>query len=410
MVIKLNGETLIKLFIVYVPISIYLTDIRGLSIAGYGDEIFTLLMFFYIFFLFCKGKLLSEDGKILMALSIMIVLGFLGNIFSHLSNNYFAILVDAFWQIKIVMCFLGAKYIAQRNNNHRIFWGIDWLCKLFLWTGAICGIISCFTDIGMSNGIKRYGLPSYYFIIGNEGRYGIITAVVLLIVLFNNYKMTETKKRTYTVLALIGMILTTKGIVYIIIAVYIILLLMFKYVNRKQKITIGSILPIIAIVAIVGSYQISTYFMNNQAPRMLLITYGFITAMTYFPFGAGFALYGSEMAARYYSPLYVKYGWKYSYAMGIDREGGSALNDNYLATIVGEIGIFGLILYIYILIKIFLQINNVQINKNLKSLTLSLFICMIAAFVATGIMKSSTGVFCYVVFGVLCGLGEKQIF
>ncbi len=61
----------------------------------------------------------------------------------------------------------------------------------------------------------------------------------------------------------------------------------------------------------------------------------------YFPFGAGFATYGTEMAAKYYSPLYYKYGLNTHWAL---KEGGSELTDCFWPAVGAEFGFFGILL------------------------------------------------------------------
>ncbi len=400
--IKLNYRIIIVTFVlIYLPISLTLEKFFLKDFWGYGDEIFALCMFFYLFTLFIKGKILKKDLNILILLILLTLLGLISNWNSKLIDNSFAITIDAFWQWKIFLAFLGAKYIAKRNAKDIIIKSLLNISKMFLIVSCLCGIISCFLDLGMTYEV-RYGIPSYYFIFYNEGRFGIIVAIALLIIL----KGTTNKKirRKYEILALINMILTTKGIVYIIIVMYVLLQILFKYVDKRGNLNLKILIPLCIGIIGASSFQIENYLLNDISPRMLLLRYGIVTAQKYFPLGSGFATYGSEMAARYYSPLYVEYGWQYRYTMGI--ENGTALNDNYLATIIGELGFFGVVIIIWIFIEIFKQINSINEEFKVKSMILSLFMCMMVAFLATGITKSSIGVCVFVILGVLTDNGE----
>lgn len=404
MYIKINYRTIIVTFIIiYLPLSLTLQHNFNQEIWGYGDEVFSLLMLGYVLILLLKGKFLKKDMPILILLTLLTILGLISNIYSKLTNNLMAIFVDAFWQWKIFLAFLGAKYIAKNDKNNTIMKSLFKVAKGFLVICTLCGIINCFINLGMSYGY-RYGIPSYYFIFYNEGRFGIIVAIALLIVLYGTDDSRVIRK--YEILAILSMFFTTKGIVYIIIAMYIMLQMLFKFMNKKAKLNLKTIIPLFIVVIFVSSYQIENYLLNDISPRMLLIKYGIITAMSYFPLGSGLATYGSEMAARYYSPLYVKYGWRDRYAMGI--ENGTALNDNYLATIVGEFGFFGLIIMSVLFFIIFNRINKINTDVKVKSMILSLFLCMIIAFLATGITKSSIGVCVFIVLGVLTGLDEYK--
>jgi hypothetical protein len=272
---------------------------------------------------------------------------------------------------------------------------------------AICAGISLFIDIGMTNEV-RYGIPTYFFIFGNEGRCGIIMALSLLVILYVEKR--PQKILLYELLAAVSMIMTTKGIVYIIIAMYIGFQFLFRIIERRKKVNFKTIVPILVIVVLVANYQIQNYFLNIESARMLFIKYGFITALDYAPLGSGFATFGSHMAAIYYSPLYFKYGWQYRYALGIDYVYGGALNDNYLGGMLGQVGFIGFSILLYLFFQIFRQVNSITSSNNKqKAGILSLFLTMIAAATATGIIKSSIGVLTFAIIGTLKGYDIAKI-
>ena len=93
----------------------------------------------------------------------------------------------------------------------------------------------------------------------------------------------------------LDIIYTTKGIDYIVLVIFIILLIMWR---RNDKFTPLNVIVLLIAGVVTSQFQISEYITNSNSPRMILIKYGIKTANTYFPFGAGFAAYGSDMAAR----------------------------------------------------------------------------------------------------------------
>lgn len=202
------------------------------------------------------------------------------------------------------------------------------------------------------------------------------------------------------------MVLTTKGVVYIIFVTYIVLQILFRKLNKNQRIDIKTIIPLGIAGVATSSYQITSYLLDEEAPRALLIHYGFKTANNYFPFGAGFATYGSSEAVKHYSKLYEMYGWANRWAMG--KENGDALNDNYLATIIGEVGYVGLIIFVGLFIKIFKQINVIKCDVKSKAMIMSIYIDMLVCFLATGITKSSIGMMVFIIIGYFCGLSKRK--
>ena len=98
--------------------------------------------------------------------------------------------------------------------------------------------------------------------------------------------------------------------------------------------------------------------MNSNAPRFLFYKYGLVTAQKYFPIGAGFGTFGSNIAAEQYSPLYIKYGFEGLFGMSATDT--SFLNDNYYPMLLGQIGIIGTIIVIFMLINIFKRVNMMK--------------------------------------------------
>lgn len=406
MKIRKNKQTLLILAIILLPLSLALELNLSNPLIGYCDEILTLFMAIYIVLLFLKGQLYRCDSNMVVLLIVFTVYGLLSNVYSGMAYSWKSAFLDAFLQWKIFIGFLVGKYISMEYSDNHIVNSIAKLCKVLFIIGAICGIISLFVDIGMASYSvdQRFGIPAYYFVFGNSGRYGIIVACELLFIL-QQYEGKK-KVRVYEILALFNMLLTTKGAVYIIFVFYIVLQFIFKKKNENAKIDFKSMIVLGLAGASASTYQISSYLLDNTAPRALLIKYGFVTANKYFPFGSGFATYGSSEAAKHYSRLYEQYGWSNKWTMG--KSNGEALNDNYLATIIGETGYFGLIVFLSAFFNIFKQINAIRCDYKVKAICMSIFIDLFVCFIATGITKSSIGMMAFLVLGMFCGLLKNE--
>ena len=90
------------------------------------------------------------------------------------------------------------------------------------------------------------------------------------------------------------------------------------------------------------------------------------------------------------------------------KSNGEALNDNYLATIIGETGYFGLIVFLSAFFNIFKQINAIRCDYKVKAICMSIFIDLFVCFIATGITKSSIGMMAFLVLGMFCGLLKNE--
>ena len=405
MKIRKNKQSLLILAIVMLPLSLSLELNMSNPTIGYCDELLTVIMAIYIIILFAKKKLYNADNNIVILMMLFTIYGLFSNIFSGLAYNWISVFIDALLQWKIFVGFIAGKYIALNYNDEYVTDSLETLCKILLIVGALCGFVSLFVDIGMVSYLtdQRYGIPAYYFVFGNSGRYGAIVGCELLFILWKNKGKNV---RLYELLAFINMVLTTKGVVYIIFVTYIVLQILFRKLNKNQRIDIKTIIPLGIAGVATSSYHLTSYLLDEEAPRALLIHYGFKTANNYFPFGAGFATYGSSEAVKHYSKLYEMYGWANRWAMG--KENGDALNDNYLATIIGEVGYVGLIIFVGLFIKIFKQINVIKCDVKSKAMIMSIYIDMLVCFLATGITKSSIGMMVFIIIGYFCGLSKRK--
>lgn len=109
-------------------------------------------------------------------------------------------------------------------------------------------------------------------------------------------------------------------------------------------------LPIVAIVSwdAVSSVVDATYTEYFTDPtktaRTRFYADGAALAMQSFPFGVGFARFGSYMAGEEYSPEYVKLGYNLVYGLA-PGDRGPYLSDTFWPAIAGESGWFGLMAF-----------------------------------------------------------------
>lgn len=389
---------IIAFVILALPICALLED--RIPVLSYSDDAFALLCGFYILKLLFMRKIPKDDIKILLCLSIMILVGVISNIYSELINSYFAVLVDAFWLCKIFFIFIAIKNFSTekvRKETSQLLYPIA-TCMILV--TFVCAALNVFTDIGMSDG-ERYGIRNFLFIFQTPGKCGLVIAGCLTIVLMVNRSTIET--RVLTILSSFVMVCTTKGLIIIIVVINMLLPLFLK---RKNKLTWKSLAIIVTVCLFISVYQIQTYFMNMDSPRARFIVYGVNTANTYFPLGSGFATYGSEMARRYYSLLYYQYGFNSIWGLSVIDD--YFLNDNYFAMVVAQIGWFGPIIYAYILYMLYKQINNAVLPVKIKTILLGMYISIAASTIGSALIKSSFGVFIFVIIGMIMANSATQ--
>lgn len=393
-------EFIFAFFIILLPFSLFAEKKLGLTIIGYSDETLCIICILYILYFSFKKGIKGIDLTMLILLIVCSVITLCGNLINKLITNWFPIIVDLVCLAKIFTVFIVYKLVGERDTKKRVISYLIPICKTTIILGSIFGILSQFVNLGMTTPNRRYGILPYYFIFENEGRYGYIIACAFLILLLA--KLPKKQERIYEVLMIFNIIITTKGVTYIIVISYIVLVIMWK---KTLKLNAKTLILLILSGLAASSVQINTYLRDTESPRVTLIRYGFKTANTYFPFGSGFATYGSDMAARNYSKLYIKYGFENRY--GLSTLNSTCLNDCYLGMVVGQFGYIGMIVFLVMLCLIFVPLDRIAINKRVKALTVSIFIGLLVSCIGTAIIKSSIGVFSMAVIGLICGYSQQ---
>ena len=368
-----------------------------IEILKYIDELLCIISILYIFLqIFVKKYIKKRDIIILTLLGIIVLLGIFGNITRNIQKNWFYILVDIISTIKCLTIYIFIKYYLTPKSSQIIIRNFFYISKFLILISTVFALVSQFINLKMTGEI-RYGIKGYFFIFGMQHVLAIYIMSALLFI-YANEKNTR-KQKFYTILAFFNEFMTTKGpsIIWCFLVI-----LFLKYFYRKEKVSKKIVILIAIVSVLLGQYQINTYFKNVDAPRALLLKYGIITGNNYFPIGAGFASYGSEMARYDYSKLYIKYGFNNYYGMSTDY--GAFLNDNYWPMLIGQTGYFatGFMLIIYYIIFKGLQEKNK--NNKVKAILLSNYIYIIIHSLGSAAITSSTGVFIFIIFAIF----EKQ--
>lgn len=347
----------------------------------YCDEVFSVLFVIVILYYFFTKKEVREYKRNIIILCIIIfVIGIISNLIFGMQSEIFAIMLDVVANFKLPVCLIGYSLILDKDSAKEIINFISPIAKGFIITGFICCIISLVFDIGM-RGQMRFGIWGFNFLYNYAHIYSMILLFSLIIVsitIKNNNKFNN-----YLIATLIQLVLTTKGTSIVTAAAIIFVLYMIK---NNSKLKLKDFIPIGIMGIILGNYQIKTYYMNPETPRSLILNYAFKCLAMFFPLGAGFATYGSDMANKFYSNLYYEFGFDKIWGM---HKGSLFLNDNYWPMILGQFGLIGFACSIYMLYLFFSIIQESQMKKRTKAIVLSCFIYMLIASLGTTIFTTS---------------------
>ncbi len=384
----------IGLFLFLFPQSILSQVINGFE---YGDEIFGIIGVFLFIDTHTRNGVWMRYPKVKKMFSLafsIAVMGWLGTLVHNVQPNLISNLTDCFTILKIFFIFYLSLYLLDRSKTRNIIYPIYKITSIYIYAGFIFLIISQIVDLGMTPEI-RFGIRVFKFINSNVGDYSSILIISLVIIHIVSCYMKK-KLLMLRALTIILIIFTFRGKAIGFIATYFIVVFLINHFRKISK----KALIIVAVLGICGGYfQIRYYFLDNVTPRALFLANGIVTANNYFPTGAGYSTYGSNMAKVHYSPLYRKYGFNEIWGMNETEQ--QFLNDNFWPMIMGQYGWIGMMMYAAILVIMFKIINRQLVDKRLKIAGFSIFFLLLYSSVGGPIFVHYIGCASIIIFSLI---------
>lgn len=392
--VKIRKSSLFALFVILFPILNFFTKV---SVLGYYDEVLGIVAIVYIFYAWINKKTEKIDVNIIILLAVITVIGLLSNIVSRINENVFTILVDVLWLWKPFACYLFFKNaILIIDNREKIISILAPIAKIVIIFTCAVAVVGQVADIGVNSKDLIYGIKKFDFFWHNGIQTGWLLFSALMILSASKLKKWMFEK--YLTIAMVPLILTFSSLVYCWIFIEVFLLIILR---KDEKIRARYFIVLAVGVCCFALSDIKEYFLvDSDSIRMTLIRYGIITANTFFPLGSGFATYGTEMASRHYSKLYVDYGWSNKWGLG--REHGQYLNDTFFAGIGGQFGWFGFVAYLGCLYFLFKNTTKKVLNKYERVSTGATVITIAVTMIGSATAKSIMGTCAFSVLGIIC--------
>lgn len=366
-----DNKLILAIYVISVSYIVFTPFVKSFS---YVDELSTLFLGGYILFTI----------PILRKKELLLVLGILFfyliySFYLHI-NKYQAIILDLLLFLKPFICFYSMYYlhVSWTNKFKRI------LKRIFLFLGIYCWCILPFIENIYSNTAAFYpacilSSISYLYFSPQKKKNWYIALFLLLPGLFTFRSKFNTELICFIYL---GFFLKGKFTLSVKYIIAILILIIFSiYINWTK---------------------FSLYFFAGEEDGIARTTF-YYTAVKiladYFPLGSGFGSFGSEAAARYYSPLYYKYGVDSVYGMSpLDYgESSNFLVDTFYP-ILAEFGVIGIILYIIFWMKRW-NAANILFNHNYR-IFLFLFFFMVIENIANSAFISPISVSIMMLLGL----------
>ncbi|WP_024867343.1 hypothetical protein [Butyrivibrio sp. FCS014] len=360
---------------------IFISKFNFPRIVGYWDELFTIFLLFYFLLRIGKrGRFKNLDNKkLLIKVSMIIIIGILGNIYYRYTNSMEAIIRDIVGFIKFPILYVALcesqinKMLYKQNYRLKRFYKA-YSVILFLF-----GIFSIFVNTGMNQVEYRYGFHPFMFLYGHPT--GLVIAIVILMVLMNT---SEDRKEftAYYIINILTLVLTfrTKGIA--IAALFLFLKFSAGWSKKLRFIYWGG--AAFVVILILWS-KLSLYMSYTGSGRQSLYEGALTLARMCFPIGSGFGTYGSHVSGKFYSKVYdfIYIPEVNFFTSDFSR---AILGDVGYPYYLGQFGVFGFLIMIKLLID---QLRiSIGSKKSGRKMNLSMFILIAYCFI--GLTAEST--------------------
>ena len=359
---------------------------------GYADEIIATVGFFIIIYNFSSKRIYIDMVRGFFLLAMLLLLGIISSFFSDIKFGFFANALDAFAFSKFLLIFWMGIIMSENAINTQRNWGtMALVIRIFVFIAFIFCIINLFIDIDMYTDY-RYGLRAFNFVFSRVG--GLYTSCVgfLMIQAMDiSYNGNSWIKRILLIMTIIVMCSTLRARAFSYAAIFIV---GFLIIQGKYRLRLWHLVVVTLVGIIIAFPQFRFYFIDNaNQARNVLLKYGIITAIAYFPLGSGFSTYGTYMASRMGSSLYSRYKF-YNY-YGLGRVNKAYLTDTYWPAIIAEFGFLGgIIMFAIIMTIIIYSYKKLKHgNKMILFSVMYLLITTAASSIATASFITDTSYF-----------------
>lgn len=346
---KLIDISLMLILFLFVFNGFFTKYISG--VFSYIEDIamIVMILIFMIQIIRKRGKIYLEkyEKVILVSYVLIYILGIIGNIVSEFQESKFAILVDILSWTKFFIAYIGLVNIIKKDTADKYYLYLVSFAKLIIVIGLVLELLNLTTNIELADKLyARFGIGAFSLFSHPAFTSSIFAGLTSIL-------LVEPKKNKVWIF--FGLILTAatlraKSIAFVCLIIYSLIFL------RNNKNVLLKVLILGMLVVIVGWSQIQSYFLDPTASRARVLNTSIEIANDYFPTGSGFATFGTMISGQYYSKAYDEYGLNDRW--GFREDAYSFVADGGWATIIGEFGYIGTILFIVILICLILSIKE----------------------------------------------------
>ncbi len=387
--------------------------------VNYWDELAACLVFCWGVYDFRRHPELKKDERNnWIWLIALVVIGALGNVFHPgLQENPVVFLKDAVALCKFpLIFFLLERRSVSPEKRQEILTVAAKLSRWILVVMLVGVVVGRFVDLGFYTGEVRI-LPTFQFVFSHP-TFFISSCVMLAAVLIGE---SIRKNRIFLLVdcLLIFMAQRSKGYIFLVFLLLVILLgeqlaariLKLVFGSETEKVRIGRLLLaaaalVLAVLLVGGTRLKQTLDLGFPVPRTVLHMVGIQILVDFFPLGSGFGTFASYLSGRDYSNIYDLYG--ISNVIGMTREEYNFISDVFWPYIYGQFGIFGLLIYVKIILTIFFRQFRSGITDSARIAMAVVWIYALIASTSEAYFTNGTGVQMALLLTMFIGYGTLQ--
>ncbi|EHN58193.1 hypothetical protein [Oenococcus kitaharae] len=381
------------ILILFLLVLLALSTLNGLF--SNLDEVAGILALVINTLYFIVGKLKRISLTVMLLLTTFFSAGLASNFFSGVERTSIEIIIDALIIAKPFLIFSAVYQLANSNTLVQLKRLLGSAIKIFLLIALFFCLLNQLRIVDMSEATNN-SFRNFEFFFGFPVSFAILVLALFGIIM-------DTRKYIYkqpffwicTILVVSS--LKTQSLFFI--TVFVLLLALTR--QKPTQISLRTIIIILFFSLLTALPSIINYFHTSfYSPRQVLMTGSIDLFRQYFPFGAGFATFGSPMAAQNYSPIYMNLGYNTLYGMGLGGDK-SFLSDNFFAELIGQFGFIGILIFLALAINVVKTFRISQLNKNLNCYCISMFISLLAINISSSFFSSAPGALMMCVLAIL---------
>lgn len=351
MKIKIYKKTKYELlFVIVYVILIFQIALQSSSIQlvskifNYIDDVIALCCTLYVILsILSRKKCEKNDRRILCVYLVFVVTGIIGTL--HLKIQPFSIWVlDLFTCSKFIVGYLAMRFCGSKVNKSFLKRSVLNVTRLMTIVFFVLAIHDEFMSpfFGIFD-YRMFGKSIELFY--PHPTYLAAACIVFLLVLAvtcdgnSNY--------VFMVMSSVVIVFTFRAKAIAFVAVFWGLYLMIAVWKIKNKLIYAVVSLLLA--GYLAYDQFVTYFMSKTwSARAVLFTDAVSIAKKYFPFGSGFASFGTNMSVVSYSPIYYQLG--YNEINGMSKNTAAYLNDGFWQACLAQFGVLGVVAFVVLIL------------------------------------------------------------